>query len=132
MKLLHCLVGSVFSALALASTASAFAEGIEDQFRASYHDAFKGKKVAYIPLSMGIDVAQGWGALWKRQADELGYQLVVRDPNWDTPVGAQALTPLIAAHGRRAVLRPLPTRISRNEETSPWNSRRTDSRRTFF
>jgi ABC-type sugar transport system substrate-binding protein len=94
MKLLKCLMGGLLSAIALTSVVRA--EGIEDQFRAPYHEAFKGKKVAYIPLSMGIDVAQGWAALWKAQADRLGYQFVVRDPNWDTSVGAQAFTQLIA------------------------------------
>jgi ribose transport system substrate-binding protein len=96
MRFFKRLIGGVISAMALTSTLPVFAEGIEDQFRAAYHDAFKGKKVAYIPLSMGMNAAQGWVALWKRQADELGYQFVVRDPNWDTSVGAQAFTQLIA------------------------------------
>jgi ribose transport system substrate-binding protein len=96
MRFFKRLIGGLISAMALTSTLPVFAEGIEDQFRAAYHDAFKGKKVAYIPLSMGMNAAQGWVALWKRQADELGYQFVVRDPNWDTSVGAQAFTQLIA------------------------------------
>ena len=78
-----------------ATAIGASAAGIDDPFRAQYLNAFKGKKVAFIPLSMGIDVAEGWGALWKRQADELGYNFIVRDPNWNTSVGAQALTDLI-------------------------------------
>ncbi len=92
--MLKYLLGTMMSVMAFTTTVSA--EGIEDQFRAPYQDVFKGKKVAYIPLSMGIDVAQGWGALWQRQADQLGYEFIVRDPNWDTSVGAQALTQLIA------------------------------------
>jgi ribose transport system substrate-binding protein len=94
MKGIWKAVGVTLFALRVASGARA--EGIEDQFRAPYQDAFKGKKVAYIPLSMGIDVAAGWGALWKAQADRLGYEFIVRDPNWDTSVGAQAFTQLIA------------------------------------
>jgi ABC-type sugar transport system substrate-binding protein len=96
MKFLkHALVALFAASLA---PAAVHAEGIDDQFRAPYHDAFKGKKVAYIPLSMGIDVAQGWGALWQKQADQLGYEFIVRDPNWNTSAGAQAFTQLIAEH----------------------------------
>ncbi len=75
---------------------AALADGMDDPFRAQYSEIFKGKKVAYIPLSMGIDVAAGWGAIWQKQADDLGYQFIVRDPNWNTSVGAQALTQLIS------------------------------------
>lgn len=94
MRLLKCLAGALLAAMAFTTAVSA--EGVDDQFREPYFNAFKGKKVAYIPLSMGIDVAQGWGALWQAQADKLGYEFIVRDPNWDTSAGAQAFTQLIA------------------------------------
>jgi ABC-type sugar transport system substrate-binding protein len=72
------------------------AEGIDDPYRAAATDAFKGKVVAFLPLSMGFDLTEGWGAMMRHQAEELGYKFEVRDPNWSTDAGAQALTQLIA------------------------------------
>ena len=57
---------------------------------------FKGKKVAFVPIAMGFDLAQAWNSQLAKQAEELGYSYVVRDPNWSTEAGAQALTQLIA------------------------------------
>ena len=48
-----------------------------------------------MPISMGFDLTQGWYAAMKRQADELGYEIIVRDPNWNIDAGAQALSQLI-------------------------------------
>ena len=72
------------------------ADGIVDPSRAAYLEAFKGKTVAFLPISMGFDLTQAWGAVLKRQADQLGYTYEVRDPNWSTDAGAQALTQLIS------------------------------------
>ncbi|GAN77431.1 sugar ABC transporter substrate-binding protein [Acidisphaera rubrifaciens] len=72
------------------------ADGIDDPLRAPTLNAFKGKTVAFLPLSMGFDLTEGWGAMMKHQADELGYKFEIRDPNWNTDAGAQALTQLIS------------------------------------
>ena len=48
-----------------------------------------------MPITMGFDLTQGWYAAMKRQADELGYEIIVRDPNWSIDAGAQALNQLI-------------------------------------
>ena len=90
------------AALALAGAflaASAFpilADGLVDPSRAAYLEAFKDKKVAFLPISMGFDLSQAWSHQLETQAKDLGYQYVVRDPNWSTDAGAQALTQLIA------------------------------------
>ncbi len=55
-----------------------------------------GKKVAFVPLSMGFDLTQGWAAAMQVQADAMGYELIIRDPNWSTDAGAQQITQLIA------------------------------------
>lgn len=89
-KILICLT------VLLGTAAVAKADGVEDAFRTPYHAAFKGKTVAYVPLSMGIDVAPAWTAVWKAQADKLGYKFEIRDPNWSASVGAQAVEDLIA------------------------------------
>src|SRR5689334_13599688 len=92
MKLFERLIAIV---LAVVLSGAAMADGIDDTYRTAYQDAFKGKKVAYVPLSMGIDVAEAWTAVWKAQAAQLGYTLEIRDPNWSASVGAQAVEDLI-------------------------------------
>ncbi|HVY19839.1 MAG TPA: sugar ABC transporter substrate-binding protein [Bauldia sp.] len=75
---------------------AAMAQGIDDPTRAPYYDAFKGKKVAYIPVAMGFDLTEGWAAGLKSALEPLGVTFEVRDPNWSTDAGAQAITSLIA------------------------------------
>jgi len=69
--------------------------GFDDGLAAKYYETFKGKKVAFVPISMGFDLTQGWMAAVQRDADRLGYQLIIRDPNWSVDAGAQALEQLI-------------------------------------
>lgn len=83
--------------LGLAAATSAFAQGkgLDDPFRADYKKTLAGKTVAFVPLSMGFDLAQGWQAGLKKELDPLGVTVVTRDPNWNTNAGAQAITSLI-------------------------------------
>ena len=71
------------------------AEGLDDPTQAPYLEAFKGKTIGYVPFSMSFDLAKGWLAGMQKQADELGYKIIVRDPNWNTDVGSQAMNQLI-------------------------------------
>ena len=61
----------------------------------AYYAALAGKKVGFVPISMGFDLTQGWLAGMQRQADLLGYEIIVRDPNWSVESGIQAITSLI-------------------------------------
>ncbi|MCB1415249.1 MAG: sugar ABC transporter substrate-binding protein [Phyllobacteriaceae bacterium] len=70
-------------------------EGIPDPTIEPYVAAMKGKTIGYVPFSMSYDLSQGWYAGMKIQAEELGYEIVVRDPNWNTDVGVQAMEQLI-------------------------------------
>jgi ABC-type sugar transport system substrate-binding protein len=74
---------------------SSFAQGIDDPTRAPYYDSFAGKRVAYIPVAMGFDLTEGWAAGLKEALEPLGMTIDIRDPNWSTDAGAQALTSLI-------------------------------------
>jgi ABC-type sugar transport system substrate-binding protein len=74
---------------------AANAQGLNDPTLQPYLDSFKGKKIGYVPFSMSFDLAQGWLAGMQKQADELGYEIIVRDPNWNTDVGSQAMNQLI-------------------------------------
>lgn len=75
---------------------SALAEGINDPSRGPYYDAFRGKTVAFVPQTMGIDLTEGWAAGLASALEPLGIKFEIRDPNWSTDAGAQAITSLIA------------------------------------
>ena len=95
----------VLGAIALAGgPAVAENKGIDDPFRAPVYQALKGKRVVYIPLSMGIDLTEGWYHAMKKQADELGYQVEVLDPNWNTESGIRALNSAISSKADLIVL----------------------------
>ena len=78
----------------LASSASA--QGLDEPFRADYRKALEGKTVGYVPVAVSFDLAQGWLAGLKKELEPLGVKIVVRDPNWSTNAGAQAVTTLIS------------------------------------
>ena len=67
-----------------------------DPFRDPALDAMKGKTIAYLPISLGFDMAQAWGGVVKEEADHYGMKFVSQDPNWSTDAMAQSLTNLIA------------------------------------
>jgi ribose transport system substrate-binding protein len=92
----RALAGAALTAALLGSGLSAQAQGLEEPFREPYLKALQGKTVAYLPVAMSFDLAQGWLAGLKRELEPLGVKIVVRDPNWSTNAGAQALTNLIS------------------------------------
>lgn len=73
----------------------ALAQGIDDPTRKDYYSSFEGKTVAYVPVAMGFDLTEGWAAGLKAALEPLGIEFVIRDPNWSTAAGAQAITSLI-------------------------------------
>jgi ribose transport system substrate-binding protein len=84
-------------ALTLAGVAGyAVAAGIDDPRRADYFKAFEGKTIAFVPVTMGIDLTEGWASVMKQQADRLHMKFEIRDPHFSADAGAQALTSLIA------------------------------------
>jgi len=83
--------------LALAGMAGhAMADGIDDPRRAEYFKGLAGKTIAFVPVTMGIDLTEGWASVMRRQADRLGMKLEIRDPHFSADAGAQAITSLIA------------------------------------
>lgn len=93
MKRILMIVGIVVAALS--SGRAGALEGLDDPSRGSYYDSIKGKRVVFIPLGMGFDLTEAWAAVMRKQADKLGYKFEIRDPNWSTEAGAQALTQVI-------------------------------------
>jgi ABC-type sugar transport system substrate-binding protein len=88
-------IGAALCSLAVAPDARADSKGIDDPFRAGFRQALAGKTVAFMPVAMGFDLAQGWLAGLRRELEPLGVKIVTRDPNWSTSAGAQAITALI-------------------------------------
>lgn len=68
--------------------------------------ALKGKKVAYVPIAMGFDLTQAWAAALEHSAREWGFELTIRDPNWDPAAGVQALSQLIDEKPDMIVVQP--------------------------
>ena len=95
------LTGAALGA-GLGASLSAFAQGkgIDEPFREGYRKALAGKTVAYVPVALGFDLAQGWLEGLKKELEPLGVKIVVRDPNWNTNAGAQAVTTLISEKPR--------------------------------
>ena len=52
--------------------------------------------MAYVPVAMGFDLTEGWAAGLKEALEPLGVTFEIRDPNWSTDAGAQAITSLIS------------------------------------
>jgi ribose transport system substrate-binding protein len=83
--------------LMTAACAPALAQkGLDEPFQAAFKEALAGKTVAYIPVAMNFDLTEGWFAGVKKELEPYGMKVVVRDPNWSTNAGAQALTTLIS------------------------------------
>lgn len=84
-------------ALGISSGAHAQLKGLNEPGRDDYVKTMKGKTVAYLPIALSFDLTRGWLEGIKKELEPLGVNVVVRDPNWDTNAGAQALTTLIAS-----------------------------------
>lgn len=70
--------------------------GLDQVGRGAYLESVKGKKVIFIPIAMGFDLTESWAAIWRKEAQALGFTFDVRDPNWSTDAGTKALTAAIA------------------------------------
>ena len=79
-----------------AATAPALAQkGLDEPFQGAFKEALTGKTVAFVPVAMNFDLTEGWFAGLKKELEPYGIKVVVRDPNWSTNAGAQAVTTLI-------------------------------------
>lgn len=98
MTLGKCIakLGAVALAGLIASGSVARSAELFDELREPYYEAFKGKKVAFIPEGMGYDLTETWAGAIRDASEKLGFEFSVRDPNWNTSRGTQALTALLA------------------------------------
>ncbi|WP_417275845.1 sugar ABC transporter substrate-binding protein [Castellaniella sp.] len=80
------------------TTITAYAQGtgaIKDPERARYYEIYKGKRVVFVPVFMGLDLTEGWSRVMSLQAKRLGYNYEVRNANFNTSAGVQILTQLL-------------------------------------
>src|SRR6185437_4458841 len=88
---------ATFFGLAVSLTGlAAHAAGIDDPRRGDYFKDFAGKTIAFVPVTMGIDLTDGWASVMKEQAKRLHMKFEIRDPHFSADAGAQAITALIA------------------------------------
>src|ERR1700742_4191037 len=82
--------------IAAASVPALAQKGLDEPFQGSFKEALAGKTVAYVPVAMNFDLTEGWFAGLKKELEPFGVKVVVRDANWSTNAGAQAVTTLIS------------------------------------
>src|ERR1700684_247078 len=83
--------------LVASATMPALAQkGLDEPLQGSFKEALAGKTVPYVPVAMNFDLTEGWFAGLKKELEPFGVKVVVRDPNWSTNAGAQAVTTLIS------------------------------------
>ncbi|NTG04831.1 sugar ABC transporter substrate-binding protein [Agrobacterium rhizogenes] len=93
MKAFAKLIAGV--AVAAFSWSIALADVLDDGQNVQYYQDMKGKKVVFVPQAAGIDNVEGYITAMRKQAEALGYTIDVRDPNWNTDLGAQAISAAI-------------------------------------
>lgn len=71
-------------------------QSMDDPARIAHYEQFKGKRVVFVPVFMGLDLTEGWSRAMKQQSERLGYQYEVRNSNFNTAAGAQTLTSLLS------------------------------------
>ena len=71
-------------------------QGLDEPFQKPFKEALEGKTVAFVPVAMNFDLTEGWYAGLKKELEPYGVKFELRDPNWNTNSGAQAVTSLIS------------------------------------
>jgi ribose transport system substrate-binding protein len=108
MRTVKIIAAALSLALGAATFSGAMAQdqkGLDNKVkRDPYYEGLKGKKVVFVPLAMGFDLTEGWAAIMKKQADDLGYSFEIRDPNWSTDAGTRAITAIIAEKPDLAII----------------------------
>lgn len=108
MRTVKIIAAALSLALGAATFSGAMAQdqkGLDNKVkREPYYNGVKGKKVVFVPLAMGFDLTEGWAAIMKKQAADLGYSFEIRDPNWSTDAGTRAITAIIAEKPDLAII----------------------------
>lgn len=92
MKLGFCVIFTMLCFIGVVNAQNA----MKDPLREGYHQIYKDKKVVFVPVFMGLDLTEGWSKVMAVEAKRLGYSYEVRNSNFNTAAGAQAITSLIS------------------------------------
>lgn len=65
------------------------------ELRAAYDEAIKGKSIAFLPISLGVPLADAWEHVLRTEAEWRGMNYEVRDPSNNPTAMQQALTALV-------------------------------------
>src|SRR6202162_4873413 len=82
--------------IAAAASPALAQKGLDEPFQGAFKEALAGKTVAFVPVAMNFDLTEGWFAGLKRELEPYGVKFELRDANWNTNTGAQAVTSLIS------------------------------------
>lgn len=98
LRMLKAFAAAAMVIATLASTAGKVSaqQSMDDPARVAHYQQFKGKRVVFVPVFMGLDLTEGWSRAMKLQSERLGYNYEVRNSNFNTAAGAQTLTSLIS------------------------------------
>lgn len=86
---------SVVLAMAVPVAAQEAGTKTARELRAAADAALKGKTIAYVPIALGVPLADEWGRVVKEEAEWRGMKYVVRDPNNNPSAMQQAVSALI-------------------------------------
>lgn len=104
-KIIAAALSLALGAATISGAAAQDQKGLDNKVkRDPYYEGLKGKKVVFVPLAMGFDLTEGWAAIMKKQAADLGYSFEIRDPNWSTDAGTRAITAIIAEKPDLAII----------------------------
>lgn len=102
--LIQAVMGLLISGALVTQATAAEINGIADPARAAYYELYKGKKVVFVPVFMGLPLTETWSQIMANQAKELGYSYQVRNANFSTAAGVQILESLIKAKDKPDVI----------------------------
>lgn len=94
LKSLGRVAAAALSILAVTGTVGA-QETPDVRLFNKFNAALEGKTIAFVPMSYGMFLTDGWAHVMKQEAARLGMKFVTRDPNWSTTAQSQAVQALI-------------------------------------
>lgn len=92
---LKVVVGATLAAATLPAVAQETGTKTARELRAATDAALKGKTLAYVPIALGVPLADEWGRVLKEEAEWRGMKFVVRDPNNNPSAMQQAISALV-------------------------------------
>lgn len=81
--------------ICLSSSAVSAPSKDRNEIRADFDKIFRGKTVAWVPITMGTPIDQIWTEVMRQNFEKYGIKFVIRDPNFNSNAQLQAVTSLI-------------------------------------